>query len=244
MKGEQKMKILFLGDSITDCDHCFSEDNLGFGYVKYAASLLQRSRPDAAAPKQFPEGQKQPAAKAVYRAPDQTGFSDLTVINGGTDGFTFPLILQKWQRYYAEAAYDAVVVAGGINDVGVMMSVKETEAEIFFERSMDALRLLLSSLLCRTGKLLVVEPFLFPHPAFLALWQPRLEGLRCHLRQICESFDPNTVHVLSVQDELDALAAQNGYPFVTTDGIHLTEAGHRLLGQLTAGALHRILREP
>ena len=34
MKAQQ---ILFLGDSITDCDHCFTKDNLGTGYVKYMA---------------------------------------------------------------------------------------------------------------------------------------------------------------------------------------------------------------
>ena len=32
------MNILFLGDSITDCAHNFTPDNLGGGYVKLIAS--------------------------------------------------------------------------------------------------------------------------------------------------------------------------------------------------------------
>lgn len=34
------MKLLFLGDSITDCGHCFTADNLGNGYVKHVSMGL------------------------------------------------------------------------------------------------------------------------------------------------------------------------------------------------------------
>ena len=47
-----------LGDSITDCEHCFSRDFLGNGYVKMLSDCLKRDG------------------------------SDYQVRNYGTDGFT------------------------------------------------------------------------------------------------------------------------------------------------------------
>ena len=66
------MKYLFLGASNTDCDHCFTPDNLGKGYVKFFA-LRQ-------------------------------AFAGDTVINGGTNGFTYPRILQKYLAFYRKNA--------------------------------------------------------------------------------------------------------------------------------------------
>ena len=52
-----------LGDSITDCDHCFSRDSLGNGYVKILSDRFERDD------------------------------SDYQVRNYGTDGFTINLSL-------------------------------------------------------------------------------------------------------------------------------------------------------
>ena len=56
-----------LGDSITDCDHCFSRDFLGNGYVKMLSDCLKRDG------------------------------SDYQVRNYGTDGFTINRLLQRIQ---------------------------------------------------------------------------------------------------------------------------------------------------
>ena len=56
-----------LGDSITDCEHCFSRDFLGNGYVKMLSDCLKRDG------------------------------SDYQVRNYGTDGFTINRLLQRIQ---------------------------------------------------------------------------------------------------------------------------------------------------
>ena len=56
-----------LGDSITDCDHCFSRDSLGNGYVKILSDRFERDD------------------------------SDYQVRNYGTDGFTINRLLQRIQ---------------------------------------------------------------------------------------------------------------------------------------------------
>lgn len=56
-----------LGDSITDCEHCFSRDFLGNGYVKILSDRFERDD------------------------------SDYQVRNYGTDGFTINRLLQRIQ---------------------------------------------------------------------------------------------------------------------------------------------------
>ncbi len=207
--------ILFLGDSITDCDHCFSSDNLGYGYVRMLAQ-----RPG------------------------------VTAVNGGTDGFTFPRVLQKWRRMFSGRRYDHAVVTCGINEVGVIVNtgIRPWEAERYLDTSMESLRLLLAGLLQCTGpeaqqsepgaaSVLLLEPFLFPEPKARIPWFPLLETVRQDIQAVVSDFAPRAQY-LPVQDALDELAGDRGYGAVTTDGIHLTEFGHERLAALVAEALH------
>lgn len=200
------MNILFLGDSITDCGHCFTKDNLGNGYVKYVASHISG-----------------------------------TAVNGGCDGFTFPSILRKYRQFYSGSACDTAVVAGGINEVGVVLNtgLDEEQAARFLRQSTEALKLLLNALSENgTGRILVVEPFLFPVPEERRLWGPCLEEVRRQIRGAVRNFPhahsvgPSaSIALLPVQDALDKLAASAGYGAITTDGIHLTDAGHKILAR-------------
>ena len=199
------MDILFLGDSITDCGHCFTEDNLGNGFVKRISTL--------------------PGVRAT---------------NGGTDGFTFPRVLQKWEQLYKTKQYDCVVITGGINEVSVIADtgLSEERADEFLNQSMEALKRLLSGLLQQqTRRILLVEPFLFPVPQYLCMWMPSLALVRERMKKTVSVFDPNTVLLVSVQNALDKLAGQVGFPSVTTDGVHLTDTGHDCLAKCLAKSL-------
>lgn len=120
------MKLLFLGASNTDCGHCFSEDNLGYGYVKVVHDLLLQK-----AQKDYPsEMSLSTSDSSVQIKADHSGTpgnlpkgicTSTVIINGGTDGFTFPRILRKWEQSWKRTAFDAVFILGGINEVGALM---------------------------------------------------------------------------------------------------------------------------
>lgn len=200
------MNILFLGDSITDCGHCFTEDNLGSGYVKYISLFLE----DGPSPTPL-------------------------IINGGTEGFTFPRILQKWRQSYQDTPWDIAVLNGGINEVGYLMGTELPQESIsqYLDRAMEDLHRLIASMLelhCR--KILLVEPFLFPVPQYRRLWLPCLNELLRLIRRTVHVFSPGPVQLLPVQEALDSLALKQGMDAVTTDGIHLTDAGNQCLARL------------
>lgn len=166
------------------------------------------------------------------------------IVNGGTDGFTFPSIYRKWKHSYSSQIFDVVSILGGINDTGVIMdsgmSESQIQAQIMY--SGLALRKLLDGLTGQgTSSILLIEPFLFPCPDCLCSWMGRLEQIRTMIRQtarVCftahdssnkKADDHTVIHLLSLQPLLDAYAKDHGYPSVTTDGIHLTSAGHQIV---------------
>ncbi len=116
----------------------------------------------------------------------------ITATNGGTDGFTFPDVLRKWRLMYAQNSYDCVVVTCGINDIGVIADLEEAgrhdAAVAFLEDSMAALQTLLDELAGMAGRILLLEPFLFPIPQARILWLPILQEVRERIQEAITSF--------------------------------------------------------
>jgi len=115
------------------------------------------------------------------------------IINGGTDGFTFPRILRKWEQSWKRTAFDAVFILGGINEVGALMDsgMDETSHRGLLQRSAVALSALLSGLSASgCPQIFVLEPFLFDTPQYLKSWMGTLEEVRGMIRQTVASVLP------------------------------------------------------
>ncbi|MBR5488179.1 MAG: lipase, partial [Firmicutes bacterium] len=78
--------LLFLGDSITDCNHYFDPDNLGYGYVRMISYKL--------------------------KTPDK----NYQVFNKGNDGFTVSALRRLWKRSCLNLKPDFITILIGIND--------------------------------------------------------------------------------------------------------------------------------
>ena len=79
------------------------------------------------------------------------------------------------------------------------------------------------------ARILAVGPFLFPQPQEYAGWMPVVAQAETIM---AETAAEAGVPFLPVQESLNNAARRQGYSAITTDGIHLTPAGHRLLAQL------------
>lgn len=204
------MNILFLGDSITDCDHCFSSDNLGHGYVKEISKLYKSYLPEL----------------------------PVHITNGGTDGFTFPRILQKWKQTYTDQSWDIVCVLAGINEAGYLMGLPASEESSilsYIQRSSESFSELLSSLILhKVKKIIILSPFLFEQPAYLISWIPVLQTIQNMIHEICQDFIKHHSSVLSVyslQDYWNQLTFSISSEILSPDGIHLSDIGHQKLGK-------------
>lgn len=154
------MKILCLGDSLTDCNRLFSEDPLGDGYV----SMLNSS----------PENQEE---RFLY-------------INRGVDGFTVSRLLDNARTQYIALRPDCITILIGINDIALMMNTNRTDSQkqelmwSFFEKYDQ----LLKTLRFATRRIILMEPFLFPYPAEFACWEPYRQTMSDGILSLAEKY--------------------------------------------------------
>lgn len=209
------MDILFLGASNTDASHCFTADNLGNGYVKYTSERL-------------------------FDILSVSGYS-LHVTNGGTDGFTFPRIYEKWKCNYSDLVYDMIVLLGGINEVGMIhnTNMNPEQADVCLKTSSSSLTALLhENGIQKSSHIILMEPFLFRSPQFLSLWIPTLEKMRSLIRNCIDQYHGTAqLHFLPLQQKLEHLAAGKGLSYVSSDGIHLTKEGHQYVADILSSVI-------
>ena len=128
------MKIVFIGDSITDCDRDRSdESSLGNGYVKVLADKLRPIYPD----------------------------TDIELINKGISGNEVCDVLARVQRDLIDYQPDVAVLMIGINNVIHQFKYGKTLDLKAFERDYNAL---LDKIKEAGITLICLEPFLMPAP--------------------------------------------------------------------------------
>ena len=188
--------LLFLGDSITDCNHYFDPENLGYGYVRMIEKQIN--------------------------TPDK----NYQVQNFGNDGFTIPALRRLWQRKGLNLKPDFITILIGINDLAVIKNTGITPS-VGLAQFREQYQALIEDIRLMTDcPILLMEPFIFPHPAEYASWEPELHQMNKLIRQL--AFD-NGLFFLSLWEDLLSAAKKEGFSEITTDGIHLTAKGHKIL---------------
>lgn len=108
------MKIVFIGDSITDANHNYSDDALGEGYVKIVADKLKEMNYEA------------------------------DILNKGHDGFTVFSLWRFLDHDCISKKPDIVSVLIGCNDVSVKMStgksLEDQEFQKYYEKILMTIR--------------------------------------------------------------------------------------------------------
>ena len=188
--------LLFLGDSITDCNHYFDPENLGYGYVRMIEKQIN--------------------------TPDK----NYQVQNFGNDGFTVSALRRLWKRSCLNLKPDFITILIGINDLAVLKNTGITPS-VGLAHFLEQYQELIEDIRLITDcPILLMEPFIFPHPAEYAAWEPELSQMSELIRKL--AFD-NRLDFLPLWSDLLSVAKKKGFPNVTTDGIHLTLEGHEFL---------------
>lgn len=160
----KKVKLLFQGDSITDCGRSRADiHSLGNGYPKYAAEYLQ---------KQFPE-------------------VDFEFINLGISGNQTKDLVQRLQEDFIDIQPDIVSILIGINDVWHHAGSRDwIDDEVFEQRYRTVLQGIKDS---TKAKIMIMEPFLIPVEDKLYfredLWK-KIEVIRKLAREYADVYLP------------------------------------------------------
>ena len=149
------------------------------------------------------------------------------IINKGHDGFTVSALLRSIQSDCITYRPDFVSILIGINDIGVAMNTGVSLENLHFSKIYENL---LYTICTETdASLLCLGPFIFPYPQEYLLWMNMVREAEQIIAALANRYQ---IPFVPLHDLLNTTAKEQGYPAITTDGIHLTQNGHRILADL------------
>lgn len=159
-----KIKLLFQGDSITDCFRTREDTNyIGLGYPKYAVALLKEKYPEV----------------------------EFEFVNRGVGGNQTMHLINRLQEDLVDINPDIVSILIGINDVWHHTEGKNWLPDDVFE---ERYRTILDTIKEKThAKLMMMEPFLIPVPDKLFFREdlaPKIEIIRKLAREYADVYLP------------------------------------------------------
>ena len=210
------MQIICLGDSITDCSHLFNDFPLGNGYVQMLSEMFNK---------------KISIRQPVSRSGNPDSSNVVQIKNYGFDGFTVARVLDNIRQHRISLHRSPIItLLIGINDIGLMMNTDRTadqQKQMMSEFS-DHYEELLKLLTADARQVILMEPFIFPHPEEYRIWIPYVRIMSKLIRKLSEKY---RLPFLPLHDDLNEIATEEGFDAVTIDGIHLTAHGHELLAR-------------
>lgn len=251
----------FFGDSITASDRLWLKKNggLGDGYVSLLAAQLKECSPEAVFYNKGFDGftaaallrhlRQNPAPEAADYITVQIGINDVGVaMNTGVS-----LEAQNFPGHYEELLSDLLFggrLSGAYTSGAYASDVHISDAHAANAHTSDvhasdqhasdvhtsgahAANAHTSGMHASdqhaSARILAVGPFIFPQPQEYARWIPTVRQAESIMEKIAAKFG---VSFLPLQDVLNDAARRQGYSALTTDGIHLTPAGHQILAKL------------
>jgi lysophospholipase L1-like esterase len=211
-------RVLFQGDSITDCHRDRSperastandQDALGRGYAFLAAAGLLCGDP------------------AAEQAPR------LEIFNRGVSGDRVPDLHRRWPADCLDLKPDVLSILIGVNDIWrVQSGVSEATVEDY-EREYDALLRRTREALPRT-RLVVCEPFVLRCGAVNDGWFPDFDHYRAAARRVARTHGATFVAFHTLFERATRLAPPEHW---AADGVHPSDAGAALMAQAWLAAV-------
>lgn len=215
-EGEIMKKILFFGDSITDCDRDYqarigTEEQLGLGYVRYIATKL------------FLEYGE-----------------DYQVINQGINGHRVTDLLDRLDRDVLPYKPDIVYIMIGINDVwchfnSYTQSINQVDPKMF-QRVYGTM---IKELKAQGIEVILGTPF-FLEPNKKDAMRQMMDNYGDIVNNLGNQYDCLVVDVQAVFDRF--LKTFNSYA-ISWDRVHLNYRGNTLLGKAIYEHLVKVIEK-
>jgi len=196
MKIERNDKILFIGDSITDCGRNYDDvSNMGGGYTKFIAARLQTEIPEF----------------------------ELNFVNTGISGHRVLDLKNRWKKDCIDHDPDIVSILVGINDVWRRYDSNDPVSIDDFE---DTYQNILEMTKGINAKIVMMEPFLFPHPPEFQVFREDLDPKIRIVRKLAVKYADAYI---PLDGMFAAASCRYKSDFWSGDGIHPSDAGHQLI---------------
>jgi len=204
-------KLLFIGDSITDCGRQYPigegrMDTLGNGYVSFSAGLLQATYPQ----------------------------HSWRVINMGTSGNTVHDLQARWQRDVLDLSPDWLVIMIGINDVWRQFDTPmQTEWHVPLADYQQTLMHIVKITQPRLKGLVLMTPY-FIEPNRADPMRQMMDSYGAVVKALAMEYGAVLVDTQAAFDEI----LQHVHPMTLAwDRVHPTTSGHFILARALLKAI-------
>ena len=207
------MKILFIGDSITDSGRLKDQPlSLGQGYTAMVAGELSYG---------FPE-------------------RDFVFLNRGISGNKITDLLARWRRDCINLEPDLVSILVGVNDVWHESNRQDGVSPDMYERLYD---IVLDETKARLPgvKLILCEPFVLEAEGIKDIY-PQIKPGVTVLQQIVKRLaDKHACTFVPLQEPFDKACKTARAEYWLTDGVHPSPAGNMLIAREWIGCAKSLL---
>jgi acyl-CoA thioesterase I len=197
-------RVVFIGDSITDCDRRTDPFGLGSGYVDIVASAL-RHRGDGA-----------------------------SIVNRGLSGDRIAHLQERWQRDVLAYGPEVVSIFVGVNDTLVTFyEGRPTPTDLFEQRYTDILERTqvagVRKVIVVDPFFVGTDSPSAPWREGSEFAREDLDLKRPIVRRLAKRYGAAFV---ALQDAVDQAVAERGPSVVAPDGVHPSAFGHLLIARL------------
>lgn len=207
---ESSQRVLFIGDSITDCGRRTDPDGLGAGYVRLFADLL------------------------AIRDPQKR----VTLLNRGISGDRVTGLRQRWQPDAIALQPDWLFVLIGINDLHTYLNDDDqaVSPQLYREAYLDILQQTQQKL--PDTRLVLLDPFYICRPDQANAWQASvLQLLPEYLKIVGELRESYAASHISLHDRFQDLLLYNPAGRFCPEPVHPNPTGHLVIAELVYDAL-------
>ncbi|WP_274362162.1 SGNH/GDSL hydrolase family protein [Paenibacillus thermotolerans] len=211
MKLANNDKLLFIGDSITDCERKrpIGEglfQGLGKGYVSFVDAVLNTLHPELA----------------------------IRVVNMGTSGNTVRDLKERWNADVIELKPDWLAIMIGINDVWRQYDQPYiTESHVYIEEYESTLRTLIEQTLPLVKGIVLMTPF-YIEPNKDDAMRATMDRYGAVVKRIA---DEKAILIVDTQDVFDELTKHMYAATIAWDRVHPNATGHFAIARAFLNAI-------
>ena len=205
MKLLKGQKLLFIGDSITDCDRAKPEGEgllnaLGHGYVSLVDGLLQSTYPELG----------------------------IRVVNKGISGNTVRNLKERWQEDVISQQPDWLVIMIGVNDVWRQYDMPfMPEHHVYIEEYEETLLELVKQAKQVTSHIVLMTPF-YIEPNQADLMRATMDQYGVVVKKVAEQ---EQCFFVDIQAALDPVMKHLYPATLAWDRVHPSRAGHLIFAK-------------
>lgn len=173
----------------------------------------------------------------VWKIRQRLSETDFSIINRGHDGFTVKDLLHHAGSDSLAFDADIITILVGVNDIAAQLYGEYNSIPDKFYKTYHTLLKKISSARPK-AKLILMEPFTFSRPSELLHFHPLIQKESECIRALAKEYHAVFIPLHKTMNEQNDAA---GASKLTTDGIHLSEAGSELLAECWLSAASKLL---